>query len=119
MKLLLYSMRIKNPVVLESIALPCLRILQHVIRPAPPTTSQKYKASRPPLAHAPMISFMNMIEQEKGAESLSTVKSGLSELHVDSQAWLSADPNASFASWRKNMPKKGRSFIHSFIHSFN
>jgi hypothetical protein len=44
MKLFLYSMRIKNPVVLDSIALPCLRILQHVIRPAAPI-SQKYKVS--------------------------------------------------------------------------
>ncbi|ELU10961.1 hypothetical protein CAPTEDRAFT_154354 [Capitella teleta] len=84
MKLFLYSMRIKNPVVLESIALPCLRILQHVIRPAPPT-SQRYKAC---------IGFSKM-------------KSGLADLHIDSQSWLAADPNASFASWRRYMPDKG------------
>ncbi len=33
MKLFMVSMRIKSPAVLEYVSLPCLRILQHVIKP--------------------------------------------------------------------------------------
>lgn len=43
MKLFMLSMRIKSPAVLEYVSLPCLRILQHVIKPE--SGSKKYKVS--------------------------------------------------------------------------
>ena len=43
MKLFMLSMRIKSPTVLEYVSLPCLRILQHIIKPE--SGSKKYKVS--------------------------------------------------------------------------
>ena len=42
MKLFMLSRRIKSPAVLEYVSLPCLRILQHIIKPES-TGSKKYK----------------------------------------------------------------------------
>ena len=43
MKLFMLSMRIKSPAVLEYVSLPCVRILQHIIKPE--SGSKKYKVS--------------------------------------------------------------------------
>merc|ERR1712226_702930 len=40
LKLFLLSMKIKTPIVLECVALPCLRMLQLIIRPPPPASKK-------------------------------------------------------------------------------
>jgi len=40
LKLFLLSMKIKTPIVLECVALPCLRMLQLVIKPPPPSSKK-------------------------------------------------------------------------------
>ena len=48
-----------------------------------------------------------MFDQDKTVDSLSSVKTTGSHLHVTAESWLSGDVNASFKVWRKNMPQKG------------
>ena len=40
MKLFLYSMAVNSPIVLEFVALPCLRTLNNLIKPPPPTSKK-------------------------------------------------------------------------------
>ncbi len=44
MKLFMLSMRVRSPAVLEYVSLPCLRILQHIIKPES-AGSKKFKVS--------------------------------------------------------------------------
>jgi len=85
MKLFIMSMRIDSPAILECISLPCLRILQHIIRPAAPTSKKN---------------------KDKTIESLSSVHPLTSDLRVDVHAWLAGVPSASFQSWKQHMPTK-------------
>ena len=44
LRLLVLSMKIRSPAVLEFVTLPCLRIVNHLIQPDPPT-SKKHKVT--------------------------------------------------------------------------
>ena len=44
LKLFVVSMKVRSPAVLEFVTLPCLRILNHLIQPDPPT-SKKHKVA--------------------------------------------------------------------------
>ncbi|XP_012287187.1 E3 ubiquitin-protein ligase UBR4 isoform X2 [Orussus abietinus] len=74
----------KNPVVMGSIILPCLKILQELIKPEG-TVSKKNKG--------------------KTIESLATVQP-LEGVTIDVAKWLSGDPKHSYAEWLQRMPAK-------------
>ncbi|KAI0242917.1 E3 ubiquitin-protein ligase UBR4 [Lamellibrachia satsuma] len=90
LRLFLLSVRMQSPVVLDNISQPCLEILYHIIKPEAPT-SKKHK--------------------DKLVDSLSSVKTSGSQLHVTAESWLSGDIQASFKAWRKNMPHKAVEFV--------
>ncbi|XP_074655636.1 E3 ubiquitin-protein ligase UBR4-like [Tubulanus polymorphus] len=92
LQLFLSSIRIKNPVVMESITLPCLRILHHIIKPDIP---------------------LNKKSKEKSKDFRSSVKTTGSDLHVDAKNWLSGDPDSSYLAWRKELPTKVPSLVET------
>uniref|UniRef100_A0A0K8SV35 E3 ubiquitin-protein ligase UBR4 n=4 Tax=Lygus hesperus TaxID=30085 RepID=A0A0K8SV35_LYGHE len=77
----------KSPVIMESITLPCLKILQAVIKPDPPT-SKKHK--------------------DKSVEEIARIKF-TGNVQVDVQDWLKGNEKHSYASWYKRMPQKSTS----------
>ena len=48
-----------------------------------------------------------MIDQEKAAESLGSIKQGNLGIRVNATEWLEGSPAASFAVWRHSMMPKG------------
>ncbi|XP_015606097.1 protein purity of essence isoform X2 [Cephus cinctus] len=74
----------KSPVVMESIILPCLKILQGLIKPDQPISKKN---------------------KDKTIESLATVQppEGVS---IDVGKWLSGDPKHSYSEWLQRMPAK-------------
>ncbi|XP_078740915.1 E3 ubiquitin-protein ligase UBR4-like, partial [Lampetra fluviatilis] len=86
MSLFLMAVRVQSPLVVESVSLPCLRILQRLIRPQPLTRSS---AKEVPL------------------ESRCSVRPYSSELHAQVEPWLAAEPRASFLAWRRSLPARG------------
>ncbi|XP_069121893.1 E3 ubiquitin-protein ligase UBR4-like isoform X2 [Argopecten irradians] len=95
MRLFLMGMQLKQPVIMDSITLPCLRILQHLIEPFRATVNAT-------------VTMVNE-KDNRGAE-VQTASSSVAqlppELHVNSKAWLAGDPRNSFQTWRKRLPKK-------------
>ncbi|XP_042908898.2 E3 ubiquitin-protein ligase UBR4 [Parasteatoda tepidariorum] len=86
MKLFLMGVNAKSSVVMESITLPCLRILQVLIKPEP---------------------FLSKKSKDKTIDSLATVSvaAGM-KVGVDLKGWLTGDPKQSFKSWKQQMPVK-------------
>uniref|UniRef100_T1IY63 UBR-type domain-containing protein n=1 Tax=Strigamia maritima TaxID=126957 RepID=T1IY63_STRMM len=84
--LFLLGMSSRSPVVMENITLPCLRILQSLIKPQP-ALSKKNK--------------------EKSVENMATVKAGGTEVRVDVHKWLTGDANHSYRSWKQRTPCRG------------
>ncbi|KAL4218587.1 perineurial glial growth [Mactra antiquata] len=82
MRLFLMGMQLKQPVIMESVTLPCLRILQHLIRP------DKSQVSK---------------ETSVDEASSSCVLALPSELHVNSTEWLTGNPKYSYQTWRKSI----------------
>ncbi|XP_025161061.1 protein purity of essence isoform X3 [Harpegnathos saltator] len=74
----------KSPVVMESIILPCLKILQGLIKPDQPVSKKN---------------------KDKTTESLATVQppEGIS---IDVGKWISGDPKHSYSEWLHRMPAK-------------
>lgn len=64
----------KSPVVMESITLPCLKILQNIIKPGQPISKKN---------------------KDKPIDALATIKP-LQGIHIDVQKWLQGDPKHSF-----------------------
>ncbi|XP_054157835.1 E3 ubiquitin-protein ligase UBR4-like [Oppia nitens] len=85
MQLFLMGLQMDSPAVLDSITLPCLRLLQSLIKPEP-TISKKNK--------------------DKTIEQLATVKTSGFRINVDLNRWLAGDPNHSFKSWRQRSAKR-------------
>ncbi|XP_008551349.1 E3 ubiquitin-protein ligase UBR4 isoform X1 [Microplitis demolitor] len=74
----------KSPVVMESIILPCLKILQDLIKPDQP---------------------MSKRNKDKMIESLATIQ--LPEgINIEVTKWLSNDSSHSFSEWLQRMPSK-------------
>ncbi|KAK6636982.1 hypothetical protein RUM43_010649 [Polyplax serrata] len=82
--LILASKNVKSPVVMESITLPCLKILQNIIKPSQPTSKKN---------------------KEKTMDALATVKP-MQGINVSVQKWLQGDPRHAFKAWRSRMPAK-------------
>ncbi|XP_075228020.1 E3 ubiquitin-protein ligase-like protein poe isoform X3 [Lycorma delicatula] len=74
----------KSPVVMESITLPCLKILQSLIKPDQPGSKKN---------------------KDKTLDALATIRP-TEGVHVDARKWLVGDPQHSFAAWRQRMPSK-------------
>lgn len=72
--LILASKNVKSPVVMESITLPCLKILQNIIKPSQPTSKKN---------------------KEKTMDALATVKP-MQGINVSVQKWLQGDPRHAF-----------------------
>ncbi|XP_032676900.1 protein purity of essence isoform X4 [Odontomachus brunneus] len=74
----------KSPVVMESIILPCLKILQGLIKPDQPVSKKN---------------------KDKTMESLATIQppEGIS---IDVGKWISGDPKHSYSEWLHRMPAK-------------
>ncbi|XP_067662559.1 E3 ubiquitin-protein ligase UBR4-like [Haliotis asinina] len=83
MRLFLMGMHIKSPVIMESITLPCLRILQSLVR-----------------------NDGVIFKKREGSEA------GISEyllpakFHMDVKQWLAGDPRYSYCQWRKRLPRR-------------
>lgn len=90
MKLLLHSIQLQSPIVMEAVALPCLKVLHQLIKPDS-AASRKNK--------------------DKPVDSLCTVRMVTEDLHVNLAAWLRGEASASFQNWRHNMPKKGEGHL--------
>ncbi|CAH1787172.1 unnamed protein product, partial [Owenia fusiformis] len=88
-KLFLTSIEMKKPVFMESITLPCLCILQHLIKPD--ATIKKGK--------------------DKAMETLSSIKSVDAGLQVDVRKWLSGDLSHTYQQWRQKQPTKDKSKV--------
>nr|XP_006813905.1 PREDICTED: E3 ubiquitin-protein ligase UBR4 [Saccoglossus kowalevskii] len=85
MRLFLMAVKMTSPVVMESVTLPCLKILQHKVKPATPT-SKKHK--------------------EKTVESLSSVKPTRTDVYVGAAKWLGNKKGFSYEEWKKRAPQK-------------
>ncbi|XP_018338757.1 PREDICTED: protein purity of essence isoform X6 [Trachymyrmex septentrionalis] len=74
----------KSPVVMESIILPCLKILQGLIKPDQPVSKKN---------------------KDKTIESLATVHPP-EDVSIDVGKWISGDPKHSYSEWLRRMPAK-------------
>jgi E3 ubiquitin-protein ligase UBR4 len=74
----------KSPVVMESITLPCLKILQGLIKPDQPNSKKN---------------------KDKTLDSISTIRP-TNGIRVNVQKWLRGDMKESFKAWRKHMPSR-------------
>ncbi|CAG2110651.1 unnamed protein product, partial [Medioppia subpectinata] len=85
MQLFLMGLQIDSPAVLDSITLPCLRLLQSLIKPET-SISKKNK--------------------DKSIEQLATVKTNGFQINVDLNKWLAGDQRHSFRSWKQRSAKR-------------
>lgn len=85
MQLFLMGLQMDSPAVLESITLPCLKLLQSLIKPEPPISKKN---------------------KDKTIEQLATVKSSGFQIGVDLSKWLAGDARNSFRSWKQRSAKR-------------
>ncbi|XP_053398458.1 E3 ubiquitin-protein ligase UBR4-like isoform X2 [Mercenaria mercenaria] len=78
MRLFLMGIQLKQPVIMESVTLPCLRILQHLIRPDKSQIAKDGSQEEPPV---------------------NVVMALPPKLHLNSAEWLAGNQN-----WRKCLP---------------
>lgn len=78
------SLSYTNPAVLESITLPCLKLLINLIKPDSPRSKKN---------------------KDKSLEQIATVESSGNHLSVDLDKWLAAEPDHCFDCWRKRCTK--------------
>ena len=86
MQLFLMGLQMDSPAVLESITLPCLRLLQSLIKPEPPVSKKN---------------------KDKTIEQLATVRTNGFKLGVELNKWLAGDSRHSFRSWKHRSTKVG------------
>ncbi|KAJ4446278.1 hypothetical protein ANN_12973 [Periplaneta americana] len=75
----------KSPVVMQSIILPCLKILQSLIKPDQPVSKKN---------------------KDKTVDALATIKP-TEGVRVEVAKWLQGDPKHSYKVWRQHMPARG------------
>jgi E3 ubiquitin-protein ligase UBR4 len=85
MQLFLMGLQMDSPAVLESITLPCLKLLQTLIKPDPPISKKN---------------------KDKTIEQLATVKTNGFQIGVDLNKWLAGDTRHSFRSWKHRSIKR-------------
>ncbi|XP_065311151.1 E3 ubiquitin-protein ligase UBR4 isoform X4 [Dermacentor albipictus] len=79
MRLFLMGISSQSPIVMESITLPCLKILQAIIKPDPPITKRN---------------------KDKSIEELATVRPSGMCVAVDLKGWLDGDPLQTYSAWK-------------------
>ncbi|XP_077505275.1 E3 ubiquitin-protein ligase-like protein poe isoform X4 [Amblyomma americanum] len=79
MRLFLMGISSQSPIVLESITLPCLKVLQGIIKPDPPISKRN---------------------KDKSIEELATVRPSGMCVAVDLKGWLDGDPVQTFSAWK-------------------
>ncbi|XP_076455251.1 E3 ubiquitin-protein ligase UBR4-like isoform X3 [Babylonia areolata] len=82
MRLFLMGMHMRSPIIMESITLPCLRILQGLIK-------------------QDLVTFLG-----KKREELDPAEGQLARFHMDVRRWLEGDPDYSFTNWKKRLPTR-------------
>ncbi|RWS17081.1 E3 ubiquitin-protein ligase UBR4-like protein [Dinothrombium tinctorium] len=92
MQLFLMGLSVDNPAVLESITLPCLKLLINLIKPEPPTSKKN---------------------KDKTIEQMSNVRVNGFQVSVDLNKWLLGDTKHSFRSWKQHCQKKLTSSINT------
>ncbi|XP_043220427.1 E3 ubiquitin-protein ligase UBR4-like isoform X2 [Amphibalanus amphitrite] len=106
----------KNPVVIESVTLPCLKILQGVMQPpadaeaAGTSTGGSAAAGgsgTAAAAPAPSTSAAGVPGPSKPAPS-SVTAGDQPEVHLSASRWLQQAPQHSFEAWRSRKAKRGR-----------
>ncbi|RWS26760.1 E3 ubiquitin-protein ligase UBR4-like protein, partial [Leptotrombidium deliense] len=85
MKLFLMSLKVENPAVLESITVPCMKVLINVIKPDAPTSKKN---------------------KDKSIEEIATVRTNGFQLNIDLQKWLFGDPKHTLKSWKQRCRKR-------------
>ncbi|BFZ02848.1 hypothetical protein BsWGS_05885 [Bradybaena similaris] len=83
MRLFLMGMQMRNPVIMESITLPCLRILQGLVK-------------------HDLISYIS--GKKKDGEKVGT-DSMPAKFHMDVKKWLAGDSRYSYQNWKKRLPR--------------
>ncbi|KAH9519931.1 E3 ubiquitin-protein ligase ubr4 [Bulinus truncatus] len=84
MRLFLMGIQMVNPVIMESITLPCLRILQGLVK-------------------HDLVSFIN--GKRKESEKTTAADSMPAKFHMDVRKWLAGDPRYSYQNWKRRLPK--------------
>lgn len=96
-----------SPTVMEHITLPCLRILQGVMRPPTPPPPRKSRDKTP-------TSSVTAATGAAGATSAPTITAtefmaaylGGSKVGVDVSKWLAGDPGHSYETWKKKLARR-------------
>lgn len=83
MRLFLMGMQLKSPLVMESITLPCLKIIQHLVKSDGASKRGKEKELSP-----------------------SDVRLMPTGIHMNARLWLAGDPKFCFHNWRRHLPKR-------------
>ncbi|XP_059140958.1 E3 ubiquitin-protein ligase UBR4-like isoform X2 [Physella acuta] len=83
MRLFLMGMQMRNPVIMESITLPCLRILQGLVK-------------------QDLVSFINGKKKETEKTAADSMPA---KFHMDVRKWLAGDSRYSYQNWKKRLPK--------------
>uniref|UniRef100_A0A0L8FRS1 E3 ubiquitin-protein ligase UBR4 n=1 Tax=Octopus bimaculoides TaxID=37653 RepID=A0A0L8FRS1_OCTBM len=83
MRLFLMGMQLKSPLVMESITLPCLKIIQHLVK----SDGQSKRGK----------------EKDTNSSDIRLMPSGI---HMNAKSWLAGDPKFCFQNWRRYLPKR-------------
>ncbi|XP_037079445.1 E3 ubiquitin-protein ligase UBR4-like [Pollicipes pollicipes] len=89
----------KNPVVIESVTLPCLKILQGVMQPPTATAAAAAAAPQPGTSAGAAAAKPASTSVTAGEQS---------EVHLNAARWLEQAPGHSFDAWRSRKVKRGR-----------
>ncbi|KAK7478490.1 hypothetical protein BaRGS_00030249, partial [Batillaria attramentaria] len=82
MRLFLMGMHMRSPIIMESITLPCLRILQGLIK-------------------QDLVTFLG-----KKKEEFDPSEGQPARFHMDVRSWLEGEPCYAFSNWKKRLPSK-------------
>ncbi|KAG1664196.1 E3 ubiquitin-protein ligase UBR4 [Nymphon striatum] len=104
MKLFLLGVKINTPVVLESLTLPCLNILQSLIKPASSSASS---------AVAPTTVSLTTKKGKESKPVESSFKSPAVDVNVNVKRWLSGNSDHSYKSWKQRMAARQSNRITS------
>lgn len=78
----------QSPVVLESVTLPCLKILHGVMKPSQPVSKKN---------------------KDKPIDALASIRP-LQGVRVDARCWMCGDARNTFTAWRRRMPGKAPAY---------
>ncbi|XP_068695175.1 E3 ubiquitin-protein ligase UBR4-like isoform X2 [Montipora foliosa] len=86
MTLFMMSVEVRSPLIMETITVPCLKILLRLVKPTPPSS----KANK-----------------DKDCMSLGSVQ-GYSDVRIKAKQWMDGDTNHTYSQWKALAPKKSK-----------